>query len=450
MSEENTQITQNTQNGPWQSTYAGGAPAGGTLPEREEIPFSVTWREIAAALLMFPAAWLYVESFIITADSYRFLALGFLALFVGICELLNLKKERPKESWFWLVMMLAVWTGVVLRREAVWDEAYGWLFLHGFGVWYALCRSGVLLEKKSGRLLPADLINGFLVLPFSHFFLRLRTVFAGLFGGLSRKSEEKKDRSGLIWGILAALLALLLFGKALGLLAESSEQFGSFTERVREMLRIDWDEDTLATLLLSLPVGAYLFGLLGGALRQKESAREDSVRGIDRFLRGMKKVPDKVWEVILIAFLLLYGCYFAVEAGYYVSALVGRLPEEYTASAYAREGFFELCRVMAINFLLLWLASRSSQTPLQSRRSGRILGTLLLAESLLLAVSAFSKLLLYIDRFGFTPLRLEAAWLTVLLFVGCIAAAVTFLTGKKTFRLFLYYGALSLAAMYLF
>ena len=100
---------------------------------------------------------------------------------------------------------------------------------------------------------------------------------------------------------------------------------------------------------------------------------------------------------------------------------------------------------MGISFVLLWLVARVSRRPIREHRPTLILCLILLAESLLFAVVAFSKLALYIDCFGFTPLRLQSTWLVCVLFAGCLAALWTLLTGKKSFRAWLMFSALSLS-----
>ena len=60
-----------------------------------------------------------------------------------------------------------------------------------------------------------------------------------------------------------------------------------------------------------------------------------------------------------------------------------------------------------------------------------------MAESCLLAVTALSKLVLYISRFGITPLRIQSSWLVVVLLLGSVLYLIRLWTGKKTFRVWL-------------
>ena len=133
----------------------------------------------------------------------------------------------------------------------------------------------------------------------------------------------------------------------------------------------------------------------------------------------------------MAVFSAVYLAFFGLQASYLFGAFTRTLPEGYTVAEYARQGFFSLCRVMAVNFALLWLVTRSCAQPVREKRSVLLLCTGILAESLLFAVIAASKLYLYISSFGFTPLRLQSAWLIVVLFAGCACALYALWGGKK-------------------
>ena len=141
---------------------------------------------------------------------------------------------------------------------------------------------------------------------------------------------------------------------------------------------------------------------------------------------------------------LVYAVFFAVQFHYLFGAFIRTLPEGFNVAEYARQGFFELCKVMVVNFALLWLVTRSL------REHGKLLQRLcllLLAESLLFAVVAASKLLLYIDCFGFTPKRLQSTWLVCVLACGCVCYAVSLVTKKKSFRVWMIFGAVTLSLL---
>ena len=99
---------------------------------------------------------------------------------------------------------------------------------------------------------------------------------------------------------------------------------------------------------------------------------------------------------------------------------------------------------MAINFTLFWLVTRTAR---QEQKLIRWMAAALLVQSMLFAVIAISKLALYIDCFGLTPLRVQSTWLVCVLLLGCVCALYTHLTGKKSMRAWMIFGAVTLAVL---
>ena len=420
------------------------APAASPLPASKA--FSASRREIIAAFVSYVLAWWYLfRAYLLTGGpdpGERIWVMLFVLGFVGLTELLYRQSKRPRESWVWLGCMGVITLGILLDREGVWNQGLHCLFLHLAAVWWVLCRSGRLCEGKSGHLLPLDGLYGFVIFPFKYFYLRIRTVIYAV--GLPLRNRRKVKGITLLWSMLALLAALSLFALAVSLLSEADAGFNKLIGRVGDWFRFG-DRAYFYRFLFSLPVGQYLFGLLAGAGREEPERLRQRGEALCRWLERLRKVPNLVWAVLTGAFCLLYLLFFAVQSRYLFGAFTRSLPEGFIVSEYARQGFFELCRVMGINFVLLWLVTRVSRRPVRENRPTLILCLILLAESLLFAVVAFSKLALYIDCFGFTPLRLQSTWLVCVLFAGCLAALWTLLTGKKSFRAWLMFSALSLS-----
>ncbi len=430
-------------------------PCGPMLPPKP--PFSASVREIATALLTLILAFCYTG---ILEENWAPWLGVFTAAFVLLVEFLCYGLVRPKESWVWLGTLLLIVITLIFPcisiskaagfavTERVWDNAQDLLFLHAFAIYWVLSRSGRLAGGESGRLLPLDALNGAVVFPFRHFFLKIRSIFYGI-----KTKVRKKDsaRPAQIAGIVIAVLAALwLFATAARLLGEADEGFSSMIGRFTDLFRIDWDGDLIVRIILSLPVGAYLFGLMAGTLREDPDAlRESGSRTLD-FVAKLRVVSEKLWIVVLALFSALYLVFFFLQGSYLFGAFTRTLPEGFVVAQYARQGFFELCKVMAVNFALLWCVTRSSLPSVRESRLLRIMCAAMLAESMLFAVIALSKLALYIDCFGFTPLRLQSSWLVCVLFAGAAAALVTLLTEKKTFRCWMIFSAVTLALLHLY
>lgn len=419
-------------------------------------PFSASWQEITAAVATYVLAWWYLWSSMLFFGGLgekgsAFWTLVFTLCFVALAELLHRRTPRPRESWIWLgclgaiLLSLMLWPDLDKLDSHVWDPYLRSFFLHLAAVWWLLSRSGRLCEGKSGHLLPLDGIHGFLLFPFKHFYLRIRTVFFALRQPFRNRRRVKG--ATLLWSALALLAAAVLFIVAAGLLMDADADFDSLMGRIGDWFRFDWNSEWIGRLLLSLPVGQYLFGLLAGTGREEPETLRKRGEALCGWVESLRKVPNLVWTLLTGAFCLLYLLFFAVQSRYLFGAFTRTLPEGFIVSEYARQGFFELCKVMAVNFALLWLVNRTSRFPVRENRPTLILCLILLAESLLFAVVAFSKLALYIDCFGFTPLRLQSSWLVCVLFAGCLAFGWNLLTGKKSMRAWMVFSSVTLSAL---
>ena len=420
------------------------------LPERRA--FSASRREIWSALAMYFAAYLYIDRIFFHSidgmDSGGVWLAVFTLLIIGMTEALHWKKPRPAESWIWLGCLALIEIGVLAQRSTVWNSGQSMLFLHLAFVWWVLSRSGALFEGRTGRLLPADAVFGFFITPFANFFLRIRCLF---FGVRQLKPKQKRTKPETVgWSVFAVVLAAVFFVIAFKLLAGADTHFRTALARFLKSFTFRWEgfDDFIGTFLFSLPVGAWLFGLIAGTGRIRNEDKAAHVKGIDDFLAAIRKVPTVVWVGLTAGFCVLYAVFFALHTPYLLGAFTRNLPTGYTLSRYARQGFFELCKLMAVNFALLWIITRMSRETVWTHKGLKIISLILLAESLLFAVIAASKLWLYIDCFGFTPLRLQSAWLICSLAFGCLCAIWSILRKRQTFRAWVIFSAVTLTALH--
>ena len=110
-------------------------------------------------------------------------------------------------------------------------------------------------------------------------------------------------------------------------------------------------------------------------------------------------------NTVLTAVCFVYLVYLMSQLAYLAGGFSGILPEEYTLAEYARRGFFEMAWLCVLNLCIivgaLWVCIQKDPAP----RYTRILCLFLGLMTLFLVCAASAKMLLYIDSFGLTRLR---------------------------------------------
>ena len=259
-------------------------------------PFSAGRKEVLLAFGMYVLAYVYLGS------GWWALPL-FAAGFIAAGEYLYRDVKRPWESWAWLACVVVIagcitWRSlhpnrydsrldVQVMQEYAIPSSLAFLALHILAVYWLLCRSGRLTGGESGHLLPLDALYAFLIVPFQNFFLRIRCVIFAL----KSKKERGVSAGAIAVAVLAAFAALVLLVLAMTQLSAADDTFGELIDDLRLTLTLDLDETWFYRLLASLPVGAYVFGLLAGLGRQTpEDMRGRGAAVMDR-LPKLRTVP---------------------------------------------------------------------------------------------------------------------------------------------------------------
>ena len=232
--------------------------------------------------------------------------------------------------------------------------------------------------------------------------------FLGAFGGIGRMfSSIAKARPSMnperLRSLKGIALSLPLAAVLIGLLISSDAAF----EGLMLSFSMDIGEDAfrlLASLLLSVLVVSYCW-----SLRMNEPARSCS---------SAKHADSTVMRSFLWVICGVYIVYLFSQLAYFFSAFSGILPEayrgEYMVSEYARRGFFEMCWIAVINFIVVF---RCASLFGKERMKGICLGQCLFicAFTMVIAVTALSKMVLYIDMLGMTYLRVVTS-----VFMACL------------------------------
>lgn len=420
---------------------------------------------ILLVVYSFILSYLYVDKFFYLSDMYRgpgtivflaLFALGFVIWNEAVMYLQKLEgryevaKSSRIEARFWEVILVLL---AVFNHLGVGDELTTFI-MHCVVVYMVLAGTGKLFHRESSIYLPGDLINGFFRTPFMNFVERIRIIKDAIFHSIeSREDDETKKRisPAVVFGSIGFIIvAISTFVFVFGLLSDVDPMFQEAYVKINDFFaKIDifWIAQKFPNFIISIFVGAYLSGLFMGSLRQGDGFERRLSNAIDANYKKIKVLPAALFYAVCAVYILMYVIFIASQARLLFSGFLGILPEEFTASRYARDGFDQLAVVIIINFLglaIMRLLSKKSVVDSKLTAGG---GIALMATSFMFAAISASKIILYISRFGYTVLRTLSLWACFVLAAGTILECVNICTSKKTFKWWMYISAASYIVM---
>ncbi|MDR0519661.1 MAG: DUF4173 domain-containing protein [Clostridiales Family XIII bacterium] len=280
-------------------------------------------------------------------------------------------------------------------------------------IWVMYTCGTSVSERLSGYVLT-DIVNQIFVVPF--------TNFAGAFRALGYGVQCKDgDRRGL-YAFLGILISIPLIATVIALLISADPGFADIMANIAQALNLNNIGQYILELILGIPVACYVFGSVFGNShgRYTDSMTRARTAGA---LAEMHKIPLAAVRAPLVALTAVYALFFASMGAYLFSAFSGGLPAAFTYAEYARRGFFELCGVASVNlavviFVYIFARRGSGEYP----RSVRVLTGAISSMTILLIATAASKMLMYIDMYGLTRLRVYTLWFMLLM--ACVFAVV--------------------------
>lgn len=319
-------------------------------------------------------------------------------------------------GWFWLAALIL--TGI---SYALWSnnsmEPWRSLLLFGSAVYWVISATGLPILGKTSNWLGLDAINGLAVIPFRNFTCHYNSL---AFFSRNKKAGAEQLFSialGLFFTLIVGLLVMPLLFRA------DSGGFARMTDKIWAFIGAEEVVELLVQSLLAIPVAAYLFGLVAGSAH-KRGVSVFNQEAIRRAASSLCLLPEATVFTLLGMLCVLYVLFVGSQVPYFFSAFYGQRPEGWQVySEYARSGFFELCRIVAINLFVLTGANLFSKKSEKDSLGLKALNCVLSLLTLLLIATAFSKMALYIDVYGLSVRRLLPCLFMVFLAIIWVAVA---------------------------
>ena len=293
----------------------------------------------------------------------------------------------------------------------------------------------LLLEVAFLELLFADTEKGrsfeerckeVLLLPF----VTIANCMTGLLDGFGFLRKMKFFRNEKVRHILlGVLIAIPLLIVVFALLTSADMIFSSWTETALDA--IFFSSNPYLACLLTIVIYAVAYGIMAAASRIMASGKQAG--------QMQKKKAGNALTAITVTLLLtlVYLLFCGIQLYFLFGGGNIRLPEGFTYAEYARQGFFQLLAVTFLNILILMFCRK----PAGKSVVLRVVLTVFSACTYIMIASAAMRMLLYVDAYSLSFLRILVLWflgLNTLLVTGIILAIY-----RAKFPLFRYFVAVT-------
>ena len=194
--------------------------------------------------------------------------------------------------------------------------------------------------------------------------------------------------------IIGILMSIPIAGIILFLLMDADIYFRNFIIGIQGFIYYDF------SFIKNIIIFVISFIILFSVYVNIISVKEDKM--------SEKKYSDydkTIFQTVLIIINIIYTLFLISEISRLTTNFLS-LPQRYTYSSYAREGFFELLFVTLINFAIVIFMMYKTKAVKESKAI-KLLLILLSGFSILLIFNSYYRMFLYINHYAFTILRLQ-------------------------------------------
>lgn len=318
---------------------------------------------------------------------------------------------QNRKSLIWLILT-AVGSVQFMIFDGYTFKGLNLIFTSLCFIYWVTVSTGRYMDIRLSLYTLWDMFNQTFMVPFAN-------ITCGYFGLKQGISKNRHSRNAMYVAAGAVVfLPLMIF--VTGQLSLADAAFEGLLDRILQAISMSSIITYALQFIMGIPVAFYLFGLIYGnvAGRNAESMNKEKIQ---RISDDISFAPKLTVYTAMIIFNLIYIMFFISQGAYLFAAFKGILPDTFTYSEYARRGFFELCKVSAVNVVLIALANifivkkEKDKETLKQPVMLRLQTALMSIMTMGLIVTALRKMYMYIQSYGLTQLRVYTSWFMVML-----------------------------------
>lgn len=346
-----------------------------------------------------------------------------LAIAGGVFLIAYSNKRLDKKNVFLLLLPAVFFAGMVFARSSdlltLFNIAASFLLL-------LLCVK-TFLDKDLRTYLPLDYAK-IILLPLG-FIKSLIETISKIFNSpkvLRNSPKTQEVIRGVVMAVIAVSIFFFLFASADDVFRKVFSNFYIF----------ELNEELFSRASVIAIITAIFIGVFGHIVSKSEQVSPTASIPRDRRLGAIETM------IVLVATNGLFLIFIVLQLAYLFGGESRVASLGITYAEYARKGFFELILVAFLAFLMISVAEkRIVQKEHSHLLSFKLLSLFLLSQVIIILVSAFTRLSLYENAYGFTNIRLYSH--VFMVWVGIVVAlmAYTVISNQKrekfTFQIYL-------------
>lgn len=361
-------------------------PALSSMNQNKTPKITLSKRDLVFALIFLAVSFVIVDFVFFHGFNLGF-TIAFALLFIVLTVYLFDKRNRASVfSYICGAMSLAGSVTFSIYKDTLINTIMAFLVCALFGI-YICGIGGVFRHKEGSWKMLADALKSVFISPFSN-----ASDITGAYGKAMSKNKISKN---IIIGIVLALPVLLVI---IPLLVSSDAAFENLVKLVIKNIGIYLLEIALAALITPYVIFYAVSKKYGKKI--EGSLKSNTGRGI---------IQSPVTVSFLSVISVTYVVYLFSQLAYFFSAFSGILPKgyTYTASVYARRGFFEMFAICVINMIIIALSNiLTKKVKGKIPASVKALSAFILCFTVLILITAMQKMKLNIEIFGMSKNRI--------------------------------------------